>query len=204
MTPRLPRTSLLGLSGTTMMAMTTAMAPASLALSLGMAPLLRMTLVVALLTGLPALAGLLLQPLPAYSVAVQVDRACMLCGVVEQPISTVIADRPLDIAAHPQRPVSGPVFLHVYLGDRGTLRPTWVWAAQGRQGSLHLRGLAREILNLDPGDQGPRELWILVTRMPLPPTLAALRVLRALSDSSQLSHFPIVLQREPAPPQPTF
>lgn len=151
----------------------------------------------ALVAAAPRLCRLLFPPLPAYTVRVHSDRQCTLCGAASSDQGPITADLPLAIDAVPTSPVTGPVFLHLYVGDGHSLRRSVVWAERSSHGSLHLRGLAREILDLRSDDEGRRELWLLIDRSPLSPSPDTLReqATTGAAGSSPLLRVPIVLQR---------
>lgn len=144
--------------------------PASLPLAVhpGVLLWLRASLLVGLMLVLPSLAGVLLPPLPGYAMTLRVDSSCSLCGPQETTPQTLSADLPIDLKVRPLAPVRGPTFLHLYVRHRAQLRRVFAFAAHEPDGTLHLRGLAREVLDLRGSERGSIEIFALVSRSPLP------------------------------------
>lgn len=127
------------------------------------------SLFVALVVAVPGLANHVLPPLPAYSMTLQVDGTCWLCGPEETTPQSLSADLPIDLLVRPLAPVWGPTFLHLYVQEQTRLRRVFTFAQRQADGSLHLRGLAREVLDLTGDERGPMEIFARVSRSPLPP-----------------------------------
>jgi hypothetical protein len=77
-------------------------------------------------------------------------------------------DAPLDIRLHPERPVSGPVFVHAFLVRQGNASGWPILMARAADGTLQLRGILRDVLDLTGGELGLSELVFVVQRSPLP------------------------------------
>ncbi|HNN93064.1 MAG TPA: hypothetical protein PKI03_12380 [Pseudomonadota bacterium] len=130
------------------------------------------TLIIATVLLLPGWIGALIAPLPDYALTLHSERPCLLCGPEVTTQKTLAADQLVDLQLRPQGPVAGPTFLHLYLRHGGELRRVFAFAERADDGSLRLRGRAREVLDLRGDEHGPIELLWSVSRSPLP--LAAL------------------------------
>jgi len=130
------------------------------------------TLLIAIVLLLPGWIGALISPLPSYALTLHSERPCLLCGPEVTTPQTLASDQLIDLQLVPQGPVTGPTFLHLYLRYGSELRRVLAFAERADDGSLRLRGRAREVLDLRGDEHGPIELLWSVSRSPLP--LAAL------------------------------
>ncbi len=89
------------------------------------------------------------------------------------PRVQVRLDAPLDIRLRPERPVSGPVFVHAFLIRQGSASGWPILMARAADGTLQLRGILRDVLDLTGGARGLYELVFVVQRSPLPLGYAA-------------------------------
>lgn len=91
----------------------------------------------------------------------------------QPPLSAVRLDAPLGIFLRPAQPAAGPVFVHAFLG-RGGNRVRWpmIWESAA-DGTLRLRGIVRDMLDLAASELGRYELTFFVQRSPLPPSYSA-------------------------------
>lgn len=155
---------------------------------------LRASVLVALLLLLPNLAAFLLPPLPGYAMTLNVDGSCWLCGPEQTTPQTVNPDVPIDLQVRPLSPVWGPTFLHLYVRHRAHLRRVFAFAAHEPDGTLHLRGLARDVLDLRGSERGSIEIFARVSRSPIP--LSPLSWSGALpqGDGGPLPHLSLRLQ----------
>lgn len=156
-------------STTSVPAVITPQISAPLALHSGVLLWLLVSLFVAFVVAVPGLATYLLPPLPAYSMTLQVEGTCWLCGPEETTPQSLSADLPIDLLVRPLAPVLGPTFLHLYVQEQTRLRRVFTFAKREADGSLHLRGLAREVLDLNGDERGPIEIFARVSRSPLLP-----------------------------------
>lgn len=89
------------------------------------------------------------------------------------PHIRVRLDAPLDIRLHPAQPVSGPVFAHAFLVRHGSASFWPILMAHAADGTLQLRGILRDVLDLHGSELGSYELVFVVQRSPLPLGYAA-------------------------------
>lgn len=88
-------------------------------------------------------------------------------------VAEVRLDAPLDIRLRPERPVSGPVFVHAFLVHQGSASGWPILMARAADGTLQLRGILRDVLDLSGAELGRYELVFVVQRSPLPLGYAA-------------------------------
>lgn len=89
------------------------------------------------------------------------------------PLVRVRLDAPLDIRLRPEQPVSGPVFVHAFLVRHGSASRWPILMAHAADGTLQLRGILRDVLDLTGAELGPYELLFVIQRSPLPLGYAA-------------------------------
>lgn len=92
------------------------------------------------------------------------------------PSAAVRLDAPLAIRLRPTAEVTGPVFAHAFLrhDDRTAAWP--VILEHAADGTLQLRGIVRDLLDLTPQGLGRYELLFVLQRSPLPPPAAVTEV----------------------------
>ena len=89
------------------------------------------------------------------------------------PLAAVRLDAPLSIFLRPLQKTAGPVFVHAFLtraGSTGVWPTIWDSAADG---TLQLRGIVRDLLDLPASELGRYELTFFIQRSPLPLSYAA-------------------------------
>lgn len=124
--------------------------------------------------------------LPRYELQLRGGDSCLRCTVPADPDPgparrpaappaqiRVRLDAPLDIRLRPEQPVAGPVFVHAFLGRRGGTSGWPILMARAADGTLQLRGILRDVLDLTSGELGRYELIFVVQRSPLPLGYAA-------------------------------
>lgn len=88
-------------------------------------------------------------------------------------LAAVRLDAPLGIFLRPAQKAAGPVFVHAFLTRAGSTAvwPT-IWDSTA-DGTLQLRGIVRDLLDLSPPELGRYELTFFIQRSPLPLSYAA-------------------------------
>ena len=147
---------------------------------------------------LPRALGVLWGPLPRYELQLRGGDSCLRCAdpahdepalpaleptrsgtaalsvgpagalAAQKPAAVVRLDAPLTIVLRPVQPVAGPVFVQAFLGHAGGTATWPLVMERAGDGTLALRGLVREVLDLAPHELGRYELLFVVQRSPLP------------------------------------
>ena len=94
-------------------------------------------------------------------------------GVAAPPRARVRLDAPLAIRLRPEQPVSGPLFVQAFLGRDGITSGWPLLMARAADGTLQLRGIVRDVLDLTSTELGRYELIFVIQRSPLPLGYAA-------------------------------
>ena len=120
-------------------------------------------------------------PLPAYTLSLRggiVDSCC-----VEHPGSRLLRarlDSPIDIELAPAQPQTrlspetGPIFVHAFKAQDGLATRLPILMERTTRGTLKLRGVVRDVLDLPPRTTGAIDLLFGVSRSPLPPSYRSL------------------------------
>lgn len=108
------------------------------------------------------------RPLPSYTLHVE-GGLFDLCGTPppQRPLRVQLS-APLDITLRPSKSPSGLIFVHAFKQQRGAIERLPIVMSTMSDGSLRLRGILRDILDLDARAQGPMELIFVVNRSILP------------------------------------
>jgi len=111
-----------------------------------------------------------LPPLPRYTLILQTGGSDLCCdeATATQKPPHLRSDEILDIVLRPERAPAGPVFVHVYTRHGAAVRTLHCFLDQESDGRLRLRGMARDLLDLDRDASGPYELLFAINRSPLP------------------------------------
>ena len=84
------------------------------------------------------------------------------------PLAAVRLDAPLSILLRPAQKTAGPVFVHAFVSRAGsTVGWPTIWDSTA-DGTLQLRGIVRDMLDLTAPELGRYELTFFIQRSPLP------------------------------------
>lgn len=118
-------------------------------------------------------------PLPGYELKIEgADRD----SAQDRTDALVLRrEMPIEIRLHPRHPPTLPVFLHMYVAHSETVRSLVVLPERTEDGTLLLRGMLRDVLDLARDAAGAHELIVGVSHWPGPMSYDRIRVQASLT-----------------------